>query len=161
MNINFEIPVFVWTIINFLILVLILRHFFWDKLKEVIESRQNEIENELLKADEDSEKARMYLVKNERILKDAKKEGKKIIEERKKKADKIYDEIIDNAKDEADTIVERAKTEIEHEKEKVQFEIKKQAMEIAVEMSVKSLEDSIDENLHRKLINDFLNKAGM
>ena len=123
MNIGINIPTMVWTIINFAILILILRHFFWKKIKEVIESRENEIEDKLTKADEDSEKARMYLVKNERILKEARHEGKKIIEERKKKADKIYDEIIDDAKKEADALVERAKLEISREKEKAEFEV--------------------------------------
>ena len=159
--IDFEIPTMVWTIINFGILVLILKHFFWDKLKEVMESRQNEIEDKLAQADEDSEKARMYLVKNERILKDAKKEGKKITEAQKKKAEKIYDEIIDDAKKEADALVERAKLEISREKEKAEYEIKKQAVDIAVELSVKALEDQIDENLHRKLIREFISKAGI
>lgn len=161
MNIGINIPTMIWTIINFAILILILRHFFWQKIKEVIESRENEIEDKLTKADEDSEKARMYLVKNERILKEARHEGKKITEERKKKADKIYDEIIDDAKKEADALVERAKLEISREKEKAEFEVKKQAVDIAVELSVKALEDQIDENLHRKLIKDFISKAGI
>ena len=49
---------------------MILKQFFWDKLKGIIESRQSEVEDMLAKADEDSEKARMYLVQNERILKE-------------------------------------------------------------------------------------------
>lgn len=159
--IDFEIPTMVWTIINFGILVLILKHFFWDKLKEVIESRQNEIEDKLAQADEDSEKARMYLVKNERILKDAKKEGKKITEAQKKKAEKIYDEIVDDAKKEADALVERAKVEINREKEKAEYEVKKQAIDLAVELSIKALDTQIDEDLHRKLISDFIAKVGM
>ena len=159
--IDFEIPTMVWTIINFGILVLILKHFFWDKLKEVIESRQNEIEDKLAQADEDSEKARMYLVKNERILKDAKKEGKKITEAQKKKAEKIYDEIVDDAKKEADALVERAKVEINREKEKAEYEPKKQAIDLAVELSIKALDTQIDEDLHRKLISDFIAKVGM
>lgn len=159
--IDFRIPTMVWTIINFAILVLILKYFFWDKLKEVIDSRQNEIEDKLAKADEDSEKARMYLVQNERILKDAKKEGKKITEAEKQKAEKIYDEIVDDAKKEADALVERAKVEINREKEKAEYEVKKQAIDLAVELSIKALDTQIDEDLHRKLISDFIAKVGM
>ena len=66
-----------------------------------------------MKADEDSEKARMYLLQNQRILKEAKEEGKKITEKQKQKGDKIYDEIVANAKLEANALIERANVEIE------------------------------------------------
>ena len=160
-EIGIKISTLIYTIINFAILLLILKHFFWDKLKGIIEPRQSEVEDMLAKADEDSEKARMYLVQNERILKDAKKEGKKITEAQKKKAEKIYDEILDDAKKEADSLVERAKVEIGREKEKAEYEVKKQAVDLAVELSIKALDTQIDEDLHRKLISDFIAKVGM
>lgn len=158
-GINFSTLIF--TLINFVILVLILKHFFWSKIQAVIEERQNSIEEKLMKADEDSEKARMYLLQNERILKEAREEGKKITEKQKQKGDKIYEEIIENAKVEADALIERANVEIEREKEKAEYEVKKQAVDLAVELSVKALENSIDEDVHRKLISDFIAKVGM
>ncbi|WP_294154453.1 F0F1 ATP synthase subunit B [uncultured Clostridium sp.] len=159
MDIN--ISTLILTLINFAILVAILKHFFWSKLQEAIEGRQNSIDEKLMKADEDSEKARMYLLQNERILKQAREEGKKITEQQKKKGDKIYEEIVANAKVEAEALIERANVEIEREKEKAEYEVKKQAVDIAVELSVKALEESIDEEVHRKLISDFIAKVGM
>ena len=159
MDIN--ISTLILTLINFAILVAILKHFFWSELQEVIEERQNSIDEKLMKADEDSEKARMYLLQNERILKQAREEGKKITEQQKKKGDKIYEEIVANAKVEAEALIERANVEIEREKEKAEYEVKKQAVDIAVELSVKALEESIDEEVHRKLISDFIAKVGM
>ena len=161
MDIDINISTLIFTLINFVILVAILKHFFWSKLQDVIEKRQNSIDEKLMKADEDSEKARMYLLQNERILKEAREEGKKITEKQKQKGDKIYEEIVANAKVEADALIERANVEIEREKEKAEYEIKKQAVGLAVELSVKALEDSIDEEVHRKLISDFIAKVGM
>ena len=159
MEINFSTIIMTW--INFGIIILILKHFFWDKLKEVIEERQNYVDEQLSKADEDAEKARMYLVKNEQILKQAKEEGKKITERQKQKGDKIYQEIIDNAKVEASTLIERANLEIAREKEKAEYEIRKQAVDLAVELSIKALEQKIDEDTHRRLIGDFITKVGI
>lgn len=161
MDIDINISTLIFTLINFAILVLILKHFFWDKIRSVIEDRQNDIDEKLLKADEDSEKARMYLLKNEEILKQAREEGKKITEMQKQKGDKIYDEIVQNAKNESASLIERANLEIEREKEKAEYEIKKQAVELAVELSVKALDEQIDEETHRKLISDFIAKVGM
>ena len=161
MDIDINISTLIFTLINFAILVLILKHFFWDKIRSVIEDRQNDIDEKLLKADEDSEKARMYLLKNEEILKQAREEGKKITEMQKQKGDKIYDEIVQNAKNESASLIERANLEIEREKEKAEYEIKRQAVELAVELSVKALDETIDEETHRKLISDFIAKVGM
>lgn len=147
--------------INFAIIILLLRHFFWNKLKGIISERQKYIDDKLTKADEDAEKARMYLVKNEEILQLAREEGKKITEGQRVKGDKLYAEIVENAKAEANSIKERAGLEITREKEKAEHEIKKQAVDLAIEISIKALAQQIDEDTHRKLIGDFIAKVGM
>ncbi|MBW6408895.1 F0F1 ATP synthase subunit B [Clostridium weizhouense] len=159
MDIN--ISTLLMTLVNFFILVLILKRFFWSKIQAIIEERQNYVDEQLIKADEDSEKARMYLLENQKILQSAKDEGKKITEKKKVKANKIYQEIIDNANEEAKSLIERAKTDIQREKEKAEYEVKKQAIDLAVELSIKALEESIDDDKHRKLISDFITKVGM
>ena len=156
-----ELSTIIMTWVNLILIILILKHFFWDKIKGIIAERQKYVDDKLTKADEDSEKARMYLLKNEQILQSAKEEGKKITERQKQKGDKIYEEIIDNAKSEATSLKERAMLEIEREKEKAEFEIRKQAVDLAVELSVKALDQKIDEDTHRKLIGDFIAKVGM
>jgi F-type H+-transporting ATPase subunit b len=147
--------------VNFGIIFLLLRHFFWNKLKGIIAERQKYVEDKMTKADEDTEKARMYLVKNEQILQSAKDEGKKITERQKEKGDKLYEEIVSDAKVEASSLKEKASLEIEREKEKAEYEIKKQAVDLAIELSVKALGQKIDEDTHRKLIGDFIAKVGM
>ncbi len=151
----------IMTWVNLAVIILILRHFFWDKIKGIIAERQKYVNDKLTKADEDSEKARMYLLKNEQILQSAKEEGKKITGRQKQKGDKVYEEIINNAKEEAVSLKERTMLEIEREKEKAEYEIKKQAVDLAVELSIKALDQKIDENTHRQLIGDFIAKVGM
>ena len=149
------------TIINFIILILILKHFFWDKIKRAIDARQEAIDETILKADEDEEKARRLRLDNERILKSAKEEGRKLREEQKKEADRIYKEIVDDAHREAEAIINRANIEIQREEEKVKYELKQQVVDISVMLSEKALGESIDESKHRELINDFIEKVGI
>lgn len=158
---NANISTIIFTLINFAILVLILKHFLWDKIEAVITERQDYVNEKLMSAEEDAEKSRMYLLQNEKILQSAKEEGKKITERQKQKGDKIYDEIIENAKVEAKSIIERANVEIEREREKAEYTVKKQAVDLAVELSIKALGEQIDEEMHRKLIGEFIAKVGM
>ena len=106
------------TIVNFLILFFGLKYFFFEKVKLIVEARENEIVEKLDNADMELEKARNLAISNERELQRAKEEGKAITESHKKRAEKVYDEIVEEARAEANLIIERAKVEIEREKEK-------------------------------------------
>lgn len=150
----------IMTLVNLFILVGILKHFFWDKIKKAIDEREEYIESNIAQSEEESRKARLYLVENERILSNAKKEGKKIIEKKKEKANKIYDEIIEDANKEADVIKDRAYTDIKREKEKAEYELKKQTVNLAIELSTKALEEKVEESKQRELIKDFISKVG-
>lgn len=157
---HIDISVVLATIINFIILILILKHFFWDKIGAVIKEREAYINGKLTEADEEAEKARLYLVENERILKSSKDEGNKIIEEKKAKANSIYNEIVAEANKESKAIMARANTEIEREKEKAQYEIKKEVVNLAIDLSAKAIQEKVEEDKQRDLINDFITKVG-
>ncbi|WP_099313577.1 F0F1 ATP synthase subunit B [Clostridium paraputrificum] len=152
--------VLLMTLINFFILVLILKHFFWEKIRIAIQDREDFIQEQLSNAEDEFQKARLYLIENERILKSSKEEGKKIIEKKKQKANKVYSEIVDDANKEAKAIVDRARLEIEREKEKAQYEIKKQVVNLAIELSTKALEEKLEDSTQRELIGDFITKVG-
>ncbi|MDV4151593.1 F0F1 ATP synthase subunit B [Clostridium sp. AL.422] len=148
------------TLINFFILFLILKHFFFKKVEAIITEREDLINEQLDYAEEESEKARMIAIENERILKNAREQGKLITEKHKEKAEKVYDEIINDANQEAKKIIERAKIEINREKEKVQDELKRESIHLAIELSKKVIEKNIDEGKNRELIDEFITKVG-
>ena len=157
---EFNLGVILATLINFLILLFGLKYFFFDKVKMIIESRENEIIDKLDSVDEELGKARILAIKNERELQKAREEGKAITERYKKKAEKVYDEIVSEAKSEANLIIERANTEIEREKEKAAYAVRKEAVDLALEISKKIIEKNIDEERNRQLINEFISEVG-
>ena len=128
------------TIINFIILVAILKHFFFNKVKDLLKKRQEDITAQIREADE---------------------EGKKITEEQKRKADKLYEEIIDNAQKDANSVIEKAKAEMVKERDKAEQELKQQTVQLALMMSSKILNEVIDEEKHRQLIDEFISKVGI
>lgn len=159
MNIDFG--KFLMTIINFIILLLILKHFFWEKIKQVINDRENLIEDKMLEAEENAERARKLRIDNERLLKSVKEEGKKLREEEKRKAEKIYEDIISEAQKESNIIKERTRIEIQRETQKAEYELKHQVVDLALILSSKALEEDIDENKHRQLIDKFIDEVGV
>ncbi|MGL4849265.1 MAG: F0F1 ATP synthase subunit B [Clostridium sp.] len=149
----------IFTIINFIILLLVLKHFFWAKFKVIIDERRNMILADIDSAKANLKEAEELKIENANILKTADDEGKKITEERKKQAEKIYNEIIQGARDESETLKNRASLEIVREKEKAQFELKEQVVNLAIAVSKKALNESLNEEEHRKLIDSFIDEV--
>ena len=148
------------SVINFIILLAILKHFFFGKVKAIIDEREDYINDRLDSAEEATDKARMIAIENERALNRAKEEGKAITEANKKKAEKVYNEIVEDAKSEANLIIERARVEIDREREKVEYSLKKEAIDLALELSKKVIEKNIDEEKNKKLIDEFISEVG-
>ena len=68
------------SVINFIILLAILKHFFFGKVKAIIDEREDYINDRLDSAEEATDKARMIAIENEIALNRAKEEGKAITE---------------------------------------------------------------------------------
>jgi F-type H+-transporting ATPase subunit b len=149
-----------WTIANFIILMAILRYFFFDKVNKVIDDRNEEVVSTIKNADTQKEQAKLLKIESEKNLEDSKIQGKNIVEDYKQKAEKVSEQIKSEASSEAELIIVRAKSDIEREKEKAEEELKNKVVDLAVILSSKALEKAIDEAEHRRLIEEFIAKVG-
>lgn len=149
------------TIFNFFILCIILRHFLFKPVNDLINTRKNEIDSLIKKSELDNINAEKNRIESEGYLKSSKYEGKNIVEEYKGKAEHLSQDIIKEAHIEAQAIIDRAVKEAQREKEKAEAELKIQVVDLALLLSSKVLEETIDEEQHRRLIEDFIAKVGI
>lgn len=156
---NFQLSTVIITIINFIILLFILKLVFWNKIKASIDERANAIEAKIKATDDRLKEAQDLKSENERILRMAKEEGKKITENKKKQADKIYEEILESAKLDATEMKKRAEGDINREVEKAKADIKNQVIELSLVVSQKALDKSLDEKEQRRLIDNFIDEV--
>ena len=148
------------SIINTGILYIILKHFFFDKVKDVIEKREAYINKTFMEAEEATEKVKVISIEGEKRLEQIKKESRKITEDEKRKAESIYKEIIDEAKRESQIIKEKARIDIEREKKRNEYVLKERYVSLAMELSEQLIEKNIDEGKNKELIDDFIAKVG-
>lgn len=146
----------IWTIINFLILFFILKHFFFAKIEKILNEREQFILNKINSANEKEVKAEKLLEEREELINEARLEGKKIVEKRKLQGDRIYDELIEKAKVNAQEIEERKMKELNLSKEKVREELKEETVSIAISLSEKILEKKLDEDEQKEIIDNFI-----
>jgi len=149
------------TMINFLILFTILRHFFFNKVNKMLTERSEDINSNIKSAKDNNEKSELLRLENEEKLKAASTEGKNIVEGFKAKAEKASKEILEQANIDAQNALDKSKKELEREVLKASTDIRTQIVDLAVMLSAKTLGQTIDEAQHRKLIAEFISKVGI
>lgn len=142
-----------------IILVLAVRFLFWDKITAILEERKRLVEAGLEAKDEAINESIKIQEENLLLKEEAKKEAKEIIESSKRRSFYEAEQIISEAKEKADNEVKRAKEAIEIEKRKAEEYISDEIIDTAFLLSQKIIKDEIDEEKHRSLINDFMNKV--
>ncbi len=113
-----------WTIISFLILLVILRKWAWGPIINALEKREQTIKSDLDGAREEREKAELLHQEYQENLDGARKEANQIAQDARRAAEKVKDSTIREAKEIAQNTIEKAKQEIEAEKVRVSQELK-------------------------------------
>lgn len=122
-----------WTIISFLILLVILRKWAWGPIVNALEKREQTIKGDLEGAREEREKAEQLRQEYQDNLDGARKESNQIVQDARRAAEEVKDSTIREAKDTARNTIEKAKQEIEAEKIRVSQELKTEVAALAAE----------------------------
>lgn len=138
-------------IVATIILVIVVKVFFWSRITEFIEKRKALVAKELDDAKSANEQAQSFQEETEKAYQDIKNKSKTLIEKAKLKGEEERVQIVDKAKREADYVMTQAQSEIELEKKKARETIKKEAVELAALMATKIIEKEIDEKAYQDL----------
>lgn len=157
-GVNFWTMIFAW--INLLILYIVLKKIVFKPIKDMIDSRQKEIDDMYSTAEEAEKSANELKSAYEEKISGAKAEGEEIIRAAQRRAQLREEEIINEAKAEADRIIERAGVEIELERRRAVNDIKDEVSGIAISIAEAVIEKNISESEHRELIDSFIDKMG-
>lgn len=149
----------VFSIITVLVLILILKRFFFEKVKKFMDERKAQVEEQFQKADEAENQARKKLDKYNEILAGAEKEKRTIIAGAMENAKIQADSVLDEARKEAADIREKSRIQIEREKAAARKEIHNEASELAVQVAEKILENKLDADAQASVIDEIISRS--
>ena len=150
--------IFTW--VNLLILVLLMKKFLFKPVMNMLEARDKEVNEMYSKAEVAQKNAQELEAEYNEKLSSAKEEASKIMKDAKHDATLRGEEIVGEAKKEASAILEKAQKEIEREKEAAMSEIKGDIADIAVNIAQKVIEKDLNEKDHEKLVEEFIDSWG-
>ncbi len=147
-----------WTIITFVILLLILTKTAWKPLVEALQAREQGIRDALRKAEEAKKESERMLTAHKSALSKANEETARILKEGRELAEQMKNEIVAKAHESANSMMTHAKEDIQREKETALIQLKNEVADLAINAAEKILEETLDESRQKKLVDKVLQK---
>jgi F-type H+-transporting ATPase subunit b len=145
-----------WTIVTFIILLLILKRTAWKPMLDALKQREDSIRTALEKSEQAKLEAEKILEENKKNLIAAEEQAKRIINEGREFSNKLKAEIIENANEDARKLLNQAKSEIERKKDEALDELRKLVADLAIQATEKLIDEKLDDKKHRDLIDKFI-----
>lgn len=157
-GVNLWTMVFAW--INLLILYIVLKKILFKPVKNMIDSRQSEVDVMYDSAHTAEESALKMKEEYEEKLGRAEEESEEILRTAQRKALLKEEDILKEANDKAQLILERAEAQIELEKKRAINEVKDEVSGLAVDIAGAIIERDVSREEHKALIDEFIDKIG-
>ncbi len=141
-----------WTILTFLILLVILWKFAWGPIVRGLEAREEKIHGAIEKAQTDREEAAKRLSEYEEKLKSASAEISERLANADREAGHRIDEAREKAREEGEKLIERAKREIEAEQVRVSAELRREVADLAAKIAAAAISESFDKDDQLRII---------
>lgn len=144
-------------LLNFLLLMWILKKLLYDRFFEIVKKRREEVNSKFSSAEKLRKEAEEYKEKYEEELQKTREQANEMITNAEKRSEQIIEQAKEKAKEESARIKHAAQEDINNQKKKALQEIQSSAVEMAVNLVARFLGREMDENLKRKYTQRMLN----
>lgn len=156
MGIN--LPLLVWQIVNFLIVLWILNRLLYRPIQNIFEQRRERIAAGLAEAERVREEAASERARLESQLAEERRTSQERLREAVAKSEEAAKRRLEEANAEAERIVGEARREAEQARAQALVGMQGQVADLALLAAAKVLGEGIDESRHRALVDRFLNE---
>ena len=148
-----------WTIINFLILLVLLRLVAWKPILKALETRESTINDALNRAEVAKSDAERILAENQKALLRAEEESQRVLRESREHAERLQSEALARAQEESRRLLDQAHQEIDRSKQQALNELRTEVATLAVGAAEKILNEQLDADKQKRLVDNYLTQA--
>lgn len=152
-----------WTslmiVINLLILYIILKKYFWEKIRQFMLDRENAVRDAFDSAEAMNKRADEKMRNYSARIANVEEEGREIIRQAKQQADAQAQDILAEAREQASEMIAKAEKNIELEKAKAMEEMRQEIGTLALMAAEKIVGREIDAVGQEAIIDDVINQA--
>ena len=149
----------IWTVITFVVVLLVLRRYAFGPIQRTIDQRRDRIREALDEADKARQEARELreLTKAER--EEAKGERERILEETRRQAQKQFDQARERAETDLKERLDKNRKEIDAENVRLREQIRRDVVELTLLAAEKVTGKVLDDAEQRRLIDETIDEV--
>ena len=151
---------FFWQIINFFLLLFIVKKYFKEPISKVMNKRKEKIETELVAATKNREESEHLLKEAETQINSSRKEASEIIKNAQRKAEEEARNLISEARENRENIIKATEFEVTKMKNDAKKELSREVKDLAAELAEKIIKEKVDDIQETLLIDKFISEVG-
>ncbi|MBP6965010.1 MAG: F0F1 ATP synthase subunit B [Armatimonadetes bacterium] len=145
---------------GFILLWILLAKYLFKPVMALLKAREAELKAAYDKAAEERGQAERIRAEVEARLAEIQAEDRARIQAAVAEAQSVKDEMIAEARARAEETLRRGEEDLARERQKILAEMRAQTVDISLAAAGKIIGESLDEDRHRRLVNDFIDKLG-
>jgi len=145
-----------WTIVTFLLLIVVLGKFAWGPILQMIETREKTIADAIESAKKERAEAEKARAEMQAALEQAREESAQLVRRNQQEVAAAKAELMAAAKKESEQLLAAARKTIGEEKRQALAELRAQAVDIAIDAAGRLVQMNMDPAKQRQLVEEYL-----
>jgi F-type H+-transporting ATPase subunit b len=151
-----NLPGLIAQLVNFAILLVVLRMLLWKPILKMLDERKQKIEAGLQRSEEAATQAAASEDEARRVMDEARAEGREATARAQESAARLREELEEQARREADQIITRAREEIGLEREQAVQQLRAEFADLTIQAAERVVGQALDRDAHQRLIDEAL-----
>ena len=155
-ELGLNLPVLVAQLVNFFLLLVLLRIFLYRPILEMLDRRKQRIQEGEQAAEQSKEQASQAEADVATQIEEARQQSQALVAQAQEASNRIQEDSRNQAKQEADLLLERARNEIQLERDQAVAVLRSEFADLTVNAAEKVIGQSLDRQAHQRLIDEVL-----
>jgi F-type H+-transporting ATPase subunit b len=153
---GFNLPGLIAQLINFGILLFVMRLFLYKPVLKILDERRTRIEEGLNRAEQAAALASASQDEARRVIEEARGQGRELVAAAQEAAARLRAELEERARTDAAGIVSRARDDIQNERDQAIEQLRREFTDLALAAAERVIGQSLDRAAHQRLIDETL-----
>ena len=146
----------IWTVVVFLLLLLILKRFAFPALLGAVEARERALQQQLDEAERNRAESAALLAEHKKLLAEARTQAHGLLVEARTSAEKERALAMEKTMQEQQQLLDRARRDINDERDRAIADLRREAVELSLAAASKLIGERLTSDTDRKLVQEYL-----
>ena len=146
----------IWTLVTFVLLLIVLKAVAWKPLLAMLDEREKQIRDSLEQAEKARQEVQAAVEENREAMTKAQAEAHRTITEGREAAERVAQDVRNKAEAEAQQLLQQAQRTIQQEKDQAILELRTQVADLAILAAGRLLDENLDDGRNRRIVDEFI-----